>query len=247
MATQPDQNNLTAADNPSLTVIMPAYNEESVIRAAVTEVQEQVLDRVPGAKLLVVNDGSKDATARILDELASADPRLTIIHQKNAGHGASLMQALNQSKSEYIFQIDSDMQIPLICFPELWKLAREADAVFGVRTNRQDPQLRIFLAGLITIILKFIFAVDVADSNAPCKIIKRSIWEEMRTKLGEDKLIAPSIFLSIYAKKHNYKVIEMPVLHRARSTGRGSLNLVSLVKVCFIGLRQVLKYKDKLS
>jgi len=226
---------------------MPAYNEEGAIHSAVDEVRMEVLDRVPGANLIVVNDGSRDKTASILDELARNDSRITVIHQVNRGHGPSLVRAMNEAKGKYIFQIDSDMQIPLNCFSELWKLTDSTDAIFGIRSQRNDPAHRLFLSGLTAFVLGNIFNVSLPDSNAPFKIFKRTIWEEMYGKLGNETLLAPSIFLAIYAKKHNYKVIEVQVVHKARTTGNPSLNLVSLARFCINGFRQVIEYKDRLS
>jgi dolichol-phosphate mannosyltransferase len=225
---------------------MPAYNEEGAIRAALVEVQEQVLDNVPGANLIVVNDGSKDKTASILDEIAQNDDRILVIHQDNKGHGPSLVRALNQARGDYVFQIDSDMQIPLLCFSELWKLTDTQDAVFGIRSNRQDPPHRLILSALITFVLGKMFQIELPDPNAPFKIIRREIWEDMYRELDNEKLVAPSIYLAIYAKKHHYKVVDVSVPHRARTKGTASLNLVSLARFCFSGMRQVIQYKKRL-
>ncbi len=69
-----------------LSVIMPAYNEEGSIRDAVRDVEQHVLAHVPGAELVVVNDGSKDNTGALLDELAAGNERVRAIHQQNGGH-----------------------------------------------------------------------------------------------------------------------------------------------------------------
>jgi len=246
MATNPEVSKNQSSTSP-LTVIMPAYNEEGAIRSAVEEVKNEVLDKVPGATLLVVNDGSKDKTASILDELARHDPRISVIHQVNRGHGPSLITAMHNASGKCIFQIDSDMQIPLNCFSQLWKTMDSADAIFGVRSQRHDPPHRLFVSALIAFILGIMFKVDLPDSNAPFKIFKKDIWEELQAKLGGETIVAPSIFLAIYAKKHNYKVMEVSVEHKARATGDPSLNLVSLARCAINGFSQIIQYKDQLS
>ena len=80
---------------PELTIVMPAYNEEQGIAEAVAEVLREVVARVPGSELVVVDDGSRDATGRILDELARAEPALRVIHQPNGGHGRALRTGLD--------------------------------------------------------------------------------------------------------------------------------------------------------
>ena len=92
---------------------MPVYNEEGAIVAAVDEVREHVLALIPESELVVVDDGSRDSTGRLLDDLSAADTRIAVIHQANGGHGAALLTGLNAARGDYVFLIDSDRQIPL--------------------------------------------------------------------------------------------------------------------------------------
>jgi glycosyltransferase involved in cell wall biosynthesis len=81
---------------------MPAYNEEATIADAVGEVQRWVLAALPSAELIVVNDGSRDDTGKILERLAASEPRLRVVNQKNAGHGAALRTGLELARGEYV-------------------------------------------------------------------------------------------------------------------------------------------------
>ena len=124
-----------------VSVIMPAYNEADGIRTAVAAVQEHVLDRVPGAEVIVVNDGSRDRTGELLNEIAAADPRVRVLHTPNGGHGTALMRGLAEARGDYVFLIDGDNQIPLETFETLWTVAQNGagpprDGVFGVRYVR---------------------------------------------------------------------------------------------------------------
>jgi glycosyltransferase involved in cell wall biosynthesis len=103
-----------------LSVIMPVYNEEGAIVAAVDEVKQFVLAFVPESELVVVDDGSRDGTGPLLDAAASGDPRIRVIHQPNGGHGAALLAGLKAAQGEYVFLIDSDRQIPLDNFNAAW-------------------------------------------------------------------------------------------------------------------------------
>jgi len=117
-----------------LSVIMPVYNEEEAISAAVAEVQQHVLDLVSGSELVVVDDGSRDRTGALLDAAAAGDPRVNVLHQANGGHGAALLNGLQRARGEYVFLIDSDRQIPLDDFRRAWdEIQAGRDAVFGVR------------------------------------------------------------------------------------------------------------------
>src|ERR1700733_7441731 len=230
----------------TLTVVMPAYNEEENIELAVQEVRVEVLDKVPDSSLIVVNDGSKDRTGEILARMAVSEPRLTVIETANGGHGPSLIKGLNKAQSDYVFLVDSDMQIPLSCFPALWRAAADADPVFGIRENRQDPKLRLVLSALVSGIVGTIFGVTLKDTNVPCKVFKRKIWTELFSKLNDHSLLIPSIMIAIYTKRHNYKVVDMPVPHRARTKGEGSLNLGKLFQVCQKSLGQLMQHKKNI-
>ncbi|HEY9783756.1 MAG TPA: glycosyltransferase family 2 protein, partial [Candidatus Obscuribacterales bacterium] len=201
----------------------------------------------PNSCLIVVNDGSKDGTGAILDQLASADSRLRIIHKANSGHGPSLIRALNEADSEYVFLVDSDRQIPLDCFPGFWQqmLKPGTDGVFGIRTRRQDPLVRLWLSKFISFTLGAIFSVKLVDPNIPCKLFRREIWTQLHERMKDDTLMAPSLVIAIFAKRHNYNIVEKPVSHRARSLGEPSLRLTKLIKFCFRAFRQLMDVKEK--
>jgi dolichol-phosphate mannosyltransferase len=229
-----------------LCVIMPAYNEEDGIQLAVQEVIDEVLDLVPNSQLIVVNDGSKDSTGTILNELAGKDKRIVVINKTNSGHGPSVVQGLNQANSKYVMLIDSDMQIPLRCFPDLWALTKTYDAVFGIRQQRDDPKFRLILSVFINQMVRVTFGVDLVDSNIPCKVLKTEIWRKLYSVIPDPGMLAPSIVLAIYAKKNNYKVIDTPVPHRARERGQSTLKLKPLMIFCYRGFTQLLSYQSKL-
>jgi dolichol-phosphate mannosyltransferase len=228
------------ADSPRLSVIMPVYNEEGAIVAAVDEVKQFVLALVPESELVVVDDGSRDGTGPLLDAAASGDRRIRVIHQPNGGHGAALLTGLKAAKGEYVFLIDSDRQIPLDTFKTAWtEVIAGRDAVFGVRRRRYDPVLRLYLSRLIRHSVNVLFRVNLRDANAPFKLFRRGIWTEARDCVP-DGTLAPSLFLAIAAKSRGYNVLEIDVTHKERDTGEVTLRKFRLLKFCAKGLRQML-------
>jgi len=228
---------------PSLTVIMPAYNEEEAIREAVDEVREFVLERIPDSELLVINDGSKDATGAIVDELAGADTRIRVITKQNAGHGPALITGLEAATSDRVFLVDSDQQMPLASMMELWTAMNEGyDAAFGVRRKRDDPALRLWLTAVIRKALVGLFGVRMQDANVPYKLFRRDTWEAARAHIPEDTL-APSIFLAMYMKRRGLRIAEIDVPHRERQTGEVSIKRWKLIKFCARGFSQMLDFR----
>ena len=219
---------------------MPVYNEEAAIVSAVDEVRDHVLALLPESELVVIDDGSRDATGRLLDQAAAADARIAVIHQANGGHGAALLTGLKAARGEYVFLIDSDRQIPLNNFKSAWaEIVAGRDAVFGVRRRRYDPALRLYLSRLIHHSVNVIFRVRLSDANAPYKLFRRGIWNETRDCLP-DGTLAPSMFLAIVAKRRGYNILEIDVTHKERDTGEVTLRHFKLLKFCARGLSQLL-------
>ena len=110
---------------PSVTVLIPAHNEESVVVQTVTSV---LASDAASLRVIVVNDGSTDSTARLLDETFGSDPRVHIIHQVNRGKAAALRRALAESDTAIVVTIDADTEI-------------EPDAIRKLLRHFSDPTI----------------------------------------------------------------------------------------------------------
>ena len=233
-------------DTRTLTVVMPAYNEEALIEGAVREVQNQVFKVLPQARLVVVDDGSRDNTGPILDGLAEEDDRITIIHQENGGHGMALITGLESVQSDFVFLIDSDQQIPLTPFPLLWQEMEDHDGVFGIRAQRHDPQIRLVLTRFIRFVIYLLFGLRIRDVNVPFKILHMDTWKQAR-HLIPPGTCAPSMFLSIFMHYTGMKIIEKEVPHKMRqSPPLGVKRQWSLFKLTVSGFLQLLSFRKKL-
>jgi len=226
---------------------MPAYNEEDGIEVAVQAVQVNILDRVPNSELVVVNDGSRDGTGALLDRLASADPRVRVIHKANGGHGPAIMTGLGEAAGEFVFLIDSDNQIPLEEFAPFWTAVQEGnDAAFGVRRVRHDAELRKVLTVVIRLSLSTLFGVRLYDSNVPYKLLRQSLWTSARP-LIPDGTLAPSLFLAVFAARRGYRIRYIDVTHKDRETGTVSIRRWKLIKFCARAFRQLLDFRRALN
>jgi dolichol-phosphate mannosyltransferase len=228
-----------------LSIIMPAYNEEGSIREAVSEIQREVLNKIPGAELLVVNDGSRDRTGAILDEIAASAPEVKVIHKSNGGHGPALRTGLDRAQGDFVFLIDSDRQIAIEDFTPLWDAVQDADAAFGMRITRHDPGLRLILTRIVRMSLTLLFWVRITDANVPFKVVRRSAWKHAEGLIPGDTL-APSLFLAVFLKRNGYKVVERPIHHRERNTGVVSIKRWKLIKFCGRAFKQLLTFRAQL-
>lgn len=230
-----------------VSVVMPAYNEEGGIREAIEAVQTNVLTPVAGSELIVVNDGSRDSTGKILDEIAATDPRVRVVHKQNGGHGPAVMTGLSAARGDYVFLIDSDNQIPLESFGAFWREALAGrDGAFGVRRVRKDAELRRVLTVVVRTSLSLLFGVRVYDANVPYKLLRRSLWEEAKRYIP-DGTLAPSLFLAVFVLRRRYDIAMIDVPHKDRETGTVSIRRWKLIKFCWRAFQQLLQFRSSLA
>lgn len=226
--------------NSELSVIMPAYNEEAGIEIAVRELAALIPPLVPNTEIIVVDDGSRDRTGEILDRLAP-ELNLTVLHQKNGGHGAALMAGMMRAQGSWLFLVDADRQITMEDFTHLWARREAFDLGIGVRAPRRDPLLRIILTRIIRAYIHWVFRVRLRDANSPFKLVRQSVWERSRDYIPPETL-APSLFLSIAAARMGYRILEISATHRPRETGAGSLRVLKLTRFCIRSFAQLIRF-----
>ena len=207
-----------------LTILMPAHNEEQIIAAAVMEWHTEVISRLPGAWLLVIDDASTDGTAQELSRLADTLPRMSFIRRPvNGGHGQALLTGFRQIDTEFIFQTDSDRQHRPKDFWRLWELRGQCDFVFGVRSKRQDGVFRRVVATLMRVLIWVLWQVWVTDANCPFKLMRNRALASVLRRIPEEAFI-PMVMVAILARRLRYRVAEVSVQHLPRRGGTQSLH-----------------------
>jgi glycosyltransferase involved in cell wall biosynthesis len=221
-----------------LAIVMPAYNEEEIIGEVVTEVHDEILAKLPGSELLVVNDGSRDNTGAILDELAGRLEGVRVLHKPNGGHGAAVLHGLEHAEAKHLFLMDSDGQFVAADFWKLWELREEYDLLIGSRVERHDPVSRKILTVVVRLAIWAGFGTYIHDSNCPFKLMKTGVWQSAKPHIPADTL-APSIFIAILACKMKYRLKTVGVKHLARETGVCSIRYMNLIRFCARALGQL--------
>lgn len=221
-----------------LSVVMPAYNEEASIDRAIDEVVREVFAVVADAELVVVDDGSRDATAARVRAWGDRDPRIRLVQQPNGGHGAALMTGLAAARGGRCLLVDSDAQIGLADFRATWDAASGADAVLGVRSPRHDPLHRLVLTRFVRALLRLAYRVPYTDSNVPYKLVGRE-WCDRLREVAPPAAVIPSILLAVLLARGNARVVEQVVVHRPRTGGTGSLKPMRLARFCLRAWREL--------
>ncbi len=155
----------------SLSVILPAYNEEEVIFDTVSTVLQALESWRIDYEVIVVNDGSVDRTGPLLAELAERIPRLHVItHPTNKGYGAALITGFAAAKKELSFFMDSDGQFSIDELYQFLPFASSYDAVIGYRLQRQDPWIRKLNAWGWKQVVALVLGVRVRDIDCAFKL-----------------------------------------------------------------------------
>ena len=117
-----------------ITVIFPAYNEEQNIRRAIEQSMDAMASRFKSFELLIIDDGSRDNTGSIAEELAETYPQITVMHnERNMGLGESLYRGFQCAKGELVVQNAMDYPLDLRDLDKLLPVLNEADVVVAVR------------------------------------------------------------------------------------------------------------------
>jgi glycosyltransferase involved in cell wall biosynthesis len=223
---------------------MPAFNEASIIGRAIEEVRTCIFSQAVSAELIVVDDGSTDATAAIVCEAAKVDTRVRIVSGENAGHGKALLAGISAARGEYLLLVDSDRQINLSAFKSAWKLIPSCDAVIGVRTYRHDPFYRLVISRLMRAYIYALFGTAARDANVPFKLLRRSVWKRARPGIENHTLI-PSTLLSVYLTRHA-RLKEITVSHRPRPLSSSKLRGFILMQFCAAAAIDLARYRWRL-
>jgi glycosyltransferase involved in cell wall biosynthesis len=128
--------------SPFVTVFVPAYNEEGNLVRCVRLVQAKMGELGVEAEILIVDDGSRDSTPRLADEMAANDPSVRAIHHdRNQGVGAAFRTAMQEAHGEWMILIPADLALHPDELKHYFDAAPGADVVVGLRSDRSDYTL----------------------------------------------------------------------------------------------------------
>lgn len=167
---------------PSLSVFFPAYNDAPSLPGLLAATFEVLERDVEDYEVIVVNDGSRDKTAEVLDELRRVyQPRLRVItHPENRGYGGALRSGLEAARKEYVFYTDGDGQYDVRELPLLLALAGpETGLVNGFKLQRHDPLHRIWIGSVYNFCARLLFRIRVRDIDCDYRLIRRALLDKI--------------------------------------------------------------------
>jgi glycosyltransferase involved in cell wall biosynthesis len=204
---------------PSLSMFFPAYNDGGTIASLVIQAVQVASRLTPDFEVLVVNDGSADATAGICDELAKTYPQVRVIHHaRNRGYGGALRTGFAAATKELVAYTDGDAQYDPAELEVLWRrLTPEADMVNGYKISRSDPWHRIVIGRVYHHTVKLLFRLRVRDVDCDFRLMRREIFDRIRLE-RDTGVICLEMMRKI--QDAGFRVVEVPVHHYHRTHGR---------------------------
>ncbi len=170
-------------NNLSVSVVVPAYNEEEYVVRTVRSLEKVLSSIVSDFEIIVVNDKSTDTTASILQELQKSRPHLTVVNnRRNMGLGATLRAGFARARCDVIFYVDADMPFDFWDLEKGLRVMRThgADIVTGFRHDRtSEGFLRIVYSYVYNLIIRILFGLKVQDVNFSFKLIKRDALKQI--------------------------------------------------------------------
>lgn len=163
----------------SLTVVLPAYNEEQNIAKTLSDTLSLLSRLVRDYEIIVVNDGSKDRTAEQLKYIMAMSKSVRLVnHTVNQGYGAALVSGFEAATKELTMFMDSDGQFSIISLARMLPHIDEVDAVFGYRIKRQDTWMRKLNARCWKFLVYTVFGVNLHDLDCAFKVMRTRFLHE---------------------------------------------------------------------
>lgn len=214
-----------------LSVVIPCYNEEESLR----ETHRRVLAACEAApiesfEIILVNDGSKDGTLAIMQDLAKQDPHLVAVDlSRNHGHQLALTAGLFQSIGDYVLVLDADLQDPPELLTPMLERARDGvDVVYGRRASRVgETRFKIFTASLFYRLLSWASDINIPRDVGDFRLMSRRVVEEFKNMPEQHRFIRGMIAWIGFNQE------EFPYRRDARYAGETKYPFHKLVQFAF--------------
>lgn len=204
---------------PSISAFFPCYNDAATIQDMVLAAAETLRTLTDDYEVIVVNDGSHDDSAGVLEELQHGCPYLRVVtHEWNRGYGGALRSGFAAASKELVFYTDGDAQYDPHELADLYaELTPGVDVVQGWKIGRQDGFHRKIIGRAYHHCVRFLFGLHVRDVDCDFRLLRRCVLESF--PLSSD---SGSITVELVARieQGGFRMRELPVHHYPRLYGR---------------------------
>jgi dolichol-phosphate mannosyltransferase len=230
---------------PKLSIIMPVYNEEGAIEHVVQKWVDEFRKTDTDFIFHIYNDGSKDNSGSLLDELAATYPEVQVYHQENMGHGPTILKGYRENRqAEWLFQIDSDDELGTAGFAALWAARHDHDFLIGFRQDRQAPFARALITKVTALTVGLLYGSGIRDVNCPFRLMRGAAFRELYQRIPADTF-APNVIISGFAAQRRLRIFQVPIIHQFRRTGEVSIKHWKLLRAAIQSFGQTITFRMK--
>ncbi|MFL6207243.1 MAG: glycosyltransferase family 2 protein [Pyrinomonadaceae bacterium] len=202
-----------------MSVFFPAFNDAQAIGALVGDALGLLPNLTDDYEIIVINDGSTDETATVLDQLAHTHKHVRVVqHARNLGYGAALRSGFAHARKELVFYTDGDGQYDVRELARLFPLlAAGVDVVNGFKIKRADSGRRKVIGGLYNRLARLLFRLPIRDVDCDFRLLRRSAVASITLTSSSG-----AICVELVRKLHvaGCRFAEVPVHHYPRAHGR---------------------------
>jgi glycosyltransferase involved in cell wall biosynthesis len=223
-----------------LSAVIPVCDEADNIGPMLAELTRAMESRSVDFEVVVVNDGSRDATAEIVASIAQRDTRIRLVrHPCNEGYGAALRTGLASTRNDLIFLTDGDRQFDPAEIDRLLDRIPDADMVVGYRDPRRDPFIRRMNGRAWSWLVRVVFGVPTRDVDCAFKLMRRPVIESLQAEIFS-RGATFSAELLVRAQRAGFRIRQVSLSgHRPRPAGRPSGARLSVIRLAFLELLQL--------
>ena len=210
---------MAGALKPSLSIFFPAYNDVGTIASLALLAHMTARQLTDDYEVIVVNDGSPDHTAELLDEMARSFAWLRVVHHaNNRGYGGALRSGFETASKELVFYTDGDAQYDPRELEALFRaLTPEVDFVNGYKIGRSDPLHRIVIGRIYHWFVRAAFGLRLRDVDCDFRLMRRQIFEKVQLTRSSGVIC---VELMKKVQDHGFRIAQVPVRHFHRSYGK---------------------------
>ncbi|HEY9169142.1 MAG TPA: glycosyltransferase family 2 protein [Lutibacter sp.] len=202
------------------TIIVPVYNEEDNLKRVEQELSSYIKIAAKSTKILFVNDGSRDNSQKLIEEICANNPNFSYISfEQNCGLSAAIAAGFKNVDTELVGYFDSDLQTSPEDFNLLLEEIGEYDLVTGVRANRKDSFVKNMSSTIANVIRRSFTHDGMDDTGCPLKVIKTEFAKNIPMFNGLHRFLPAMILLQ------NGKIKQIPVQHFPRIAGEAKYGL----------------------
>lgn len=226
-----DAYSVSTEPKPSLSVIIPAYNEEKSIGPLLEKLAAVLSESGIENEVIVVDDGSEDATA----EIARSAGVHCIRHERNMGYGAALKTGVRRSRFDSILIIDADGTYLPESIPVLYKRFGDAEMVVGARDGREASAegLRRTAKWILKILARYVTGIRIPDLNSGLRIIDKKAVLSYIHLLPSGFSFTSTITLAMLTNDHEVRYVPIPYNPRRKGSKheplKGTFNILLLI------------------